>query len=95
MMLWMLLACANDCEQTCTDAGRRISRCMGGWSADWEDVGADDRSDFEDQCVAEWETAFADLEQREVEVALDQCSVAVTQLRQMSCDELRALYVDP
>lgn len=95
-MLWMLLvACANDCEQACTDVTRRLNRCLRGWSADWEDLDAQDRTDFEDQCVAEWENEFAELEQREVEAALDRCGVAVTELRRTSCDELRAIYLDP
>ncbi len=94
MISLLLLACQNDCEQACVDTSRRLNRCLAGWSAEWEDLGSDSRSDFADQCSSEWEDAFAELEQREVEAALDQCQAAVQELRSTSCDELRALYLD-
>ncbi len=94
MMLLLALGCANDCEQACNDVGRRLKRCLAGWSADWEDLGAQDQSDFQDQCVAAWDEAVSDMEPRELDAALDECASAVQQLRDTSCDELRALYLD-
>ena len=94
MTLLLALACTNDCEQACIDVGRRLNRCMTAWSADWQDLDAQDQADFQDQCVAEWDEAVADMEPRELDAALSECASTRQQLRVTSCDELRALYLE-
>lgn len=67
----------------------------GQWTATWEDLGADSQSEFRDQCENDWARTRADLEPREVRLAVEACEEASDMLLEMQgCDELRALYLD-
>jgi hypothetical protein len=85
------------CEALCTRTTNRLRECLDAWPADWADLDAESRSDFEAQCQNRWRQVRADLEPRELEDALDQCSEALDDLAARNaagtvCDELRALY---
>ena len=89
-------ACGADaCETSCYRVTLRLSRCLGQWTATWEDLGADSQSEFRDQCENDWARTRADLEPREVRLAVEACEEASDMLLEMQgCDELRALYLD-
>ena len=89
-------ACGADaCETLCYRSTLRLSRCLGQWSATWEDLGADSQSEFRDQCENDWARTRADLEPREVRLAVEACEEAADMLLDIQgCDELRALYLD-
>ena len=92
----LLLSCATDpCSQACARVARRLNRCMDndGWSLTWQDLGATSQSDFRENCQDAWDLAQADLETRQSDAADEACEVVVQDVTRMSCDELRALYV--
>lgn len=86
--------CASECEQACEATARRLDRCLDGWSSDWADLGAESRRDFADQCLEEWDAVSPSLESRELQQALERCEGVVTALPGLSCDELRAIYIE-
>ncbi len=89
-------ACGADaCETLCIRTSQRLSRCLDQWSATWEDLGADDQAGFREQCENDWARTRADLEPREVRLAVEACEEAVDLLIEtQGCDELRVLYLD-
>jgi hypothetical protein len=89
VLLGGVSACGADaCETLCYRTSLRLAACLGSWSATWEDLGADSRAEFRSQCENDWAQTRADLEPREV-------NLAVEMLNEMQgCDELRALYLD-
>ncbi len=93
-------ACGSDaCERLCDRVGNRIGTCLSDWPATWEDLDADSRAGFQDSCRQSWADEATDLEPRELDDALDQCSEAIDALTEMrqddtECDQLRALYLD-
>ncbi len=91
-----LAACGADaCETLCFRTTQRLARCLDGWSATWEDLGADNQREFREECENDWARTRADLEPREVNLAVDACDEAVDMLIEMQgCDELRALYLE-
>ncbi len=92
----LLLSCAQDpCSQACAVVSRRLNRCMEneGWSLTWQDLGATDRADFRDNCRDSWDLAQADLETRQSDAADEACEIVVADVPNLSCEELRALYV--
>ena len=91
-----LCACGADaCETLCYRTTLRLSRCLDQWSASWEDLGADSQPEFRKQCENDWAQTRADLEPREVNLAVDACDEAVDMLLEVEgCDELRALYLE-
>lgn len=68
---------------------------MGEWGASWEDFDATSRTDFGDRCRAQWDDERLTLELRQIDVANEQCSTAATELPTLSCDQLRAIYLEP
>ncbi len=98
-LLVLILPCggcgADVCETLCSRTSVEISNCIDDWSATWEDLGADRRSDFKKQCEDDWAATRADLEPLEVRLALDECDQALDQLnKDITCDELRMLYLE-
>jgi hypothetical protein len=91
-----LTGCGADaCETLCIRTTTRLAQCLEQWSASWEDLGADDRVGFREQCENDWARTRADLEPREVNLAVDACDEGVDLLLEtQGCDELRALYLD-
>jgi hypothetical protein len=85
---------ADDCETLCSRAAGRVALCLEDWSAAWQDLGADSQRDWRVRCEDDWSATRADLEPREVQLAVDACSDTLSALTEMSCDELRALYLD-
>ncbi len=94
MVLMLLLSCSDACEQACAATSRAASACMADWSADWDELGAASRQDFRETCVEDWGGLRAELETREIQQALDRCEDATAEVRQLSCDSLRALLLD-
>ncbi len=92
----MLTGCGADaCETLCIRTTARLAQCLEQWSASWEDLGADGRVGFREQCENNWARTRADLEPREVNLAVDACDEAVDLLLEtQGCDELRALYLE-
>ncbi|MBL8617370.1 MAG: hypothetical protein JNM72_17300 [Deltaproteobacteria bacterium] len=96
---------AADCRQDtcfalCTTMARTLDACLDQWPVGWEEEGERSRVAFRTECENEWSDLRADLAPRELSDALDQCEEAATALERMSaddttCDELRALYLDP
>jgi hypothetical protein len=93
---WGIAACGADaCETLCIRTTQRLAGCLDQWSGTWEDLGADSRSEFRDQCENDWAQTRTDLEPREVNLAVDACDEAVDMLLELQgCDELRALYLE-
>ena len=86
---------ADDCESLCVRTTARLALCLDQWSASWEDLGASSQRSFRRQCENDWAMTRADLEPREVRLALEACDDGVEMLIDMEgCDELRALYLD-
>ncbi len=92
----VVVGCGADaCETLCYRTTLRLANCMDQWSATWEDLGAGGRGEFRDQCENDWGRTRADLEPREVQLAVDACDEAVDLLLETpGCDELRALYLE-
>jgi len=85
----------DDCDTLCTRTASRLATCLESWSASWEDLGASNRSTFRRQCENDWAMTRADLEPREVRMAVEGCEDALDVLAELEgCDELRALYLD-
>ena len=91
---WVAACGADDCETLCSRAASRLTLCLADWSATWQDLGADSQRDWRVGCEDDWSATRADLEPREVQLAVDACSDTLTALSDMECDELRALYLD-
>ena len=92
----LLLSCAPDpCSDACRLVARQLHRCMNndGWSLTWQDLGATSRADFRENCQDAWDLAQADLETRQSDAADEACEVVSQDVTSLSCDELRALYV--
>ena len=89
-----LSGCRNDCDQACAIARQSIGRCLGEWSAEWEDLDATDGADWRDQCRSDWNRVSSNLESRELTEALEACQLVVDETPQLSCDELRAIYLE-
>ena len=92
--LWIPACGADDCETLCTRAARSVKACLQDWAATWQDLGADGQTDWRVRCQDDWASTRADLEPREVQLAVDTCSDTLSALDDMGCDELRALYLD-
>ena len=87
------LGCSDPCRTTCLLTAQAISDCLDEWSADWSDLGAENRAGFRQQCQNSWSQTSVDLEVRELEDALDLCENLVTDVTDTTCDELRAIYL--
>jgi hypothetical protein len=102
-----LLACAalagcsqDQCYTLCASVGSRLDDCLDQWPVGWEEEGARSAKAFRVNCQNQWSDLRADLAPRELSDALDQCTEAVDELERMdsqdrTCDELRALYLQP
>ncbi len=70
---------------------------MDAWTASWEDLGADGRRQFRTQCENAWAQTRAELEPREVRLAVESCDEGIDELAALGeeegCDLLRALYL--
>ena len=90
----LLAGCAaDDCADLCTRSANRIDKCLDGWDVDWTALGATTKADFATQCQREWDEVRTDLEPRQVESAMERCSDTRAALPELTCDDLRALYL--
>ena len=106
---WILVIAAlslgADCRQDtcfalCTTMARTMDACLDQWPVGWEEEGERNRVAFRTGCENDWSDLRADLAPRELSDALDQCAEAADALDTMTvdettCDQLRALYLDP
>ncbi|MBN1336408.1 MAG: hypothetical protein JXB39_10645 [Deltaproteobacteria bacterium] len=92
--LWATGCGADDCETLCARLASSLDGCLEDWSATWQDLGADGQRDWRQSCQEDWSVTRADLEPREVQLAVEACSDTLSQLADTTCDELRALYLD-
>ncbi len=94
-----LAGCGQDsCESLCVELSRRLDDCVSEWPTDWGELDASRRREFQQTCADEWSAVRADLEPRELDDGLDQCSESASALARMgrsrsTCDQLRALYL--
>ena len=85
--------CAADpCRTTCADLARSFGACLDGWGLTWEDLGATSRAEWRAECSADWESARAELEARQLDDAEGRCDEASATLAELDCAELWALY---
>ena len=91
--------CATDaCETLCARVSNRLDTCMERWPVSFNELDADDRESFREACERQWGSIRSELEAREFDDAIDQCSESLDALERMrveesSCDELRTLYL--
>jgi hypothetical protein len=86
---------ADPCTTLCLDAALRLDQCRDAWGLTWEDLGAPSRAGWRTGCQSAWDDTRAGLEARQVPGAEATCEDAAVTLDLATCDELRALYVDP
>ena len=86
---------ADPCNALCLEAALRLDECRDAWGLTWQDLGASSRAGWRTDCQAAWDDTRAGLEARQVPAAEGTCEDAASSLDAASCDELRALYVDP
>jgi len=88
----------DDCETLCARVSNRLATCMERWPVGFSELDADDRESFREACERQWASVRSELEAREFDDAIDQCSESLDALDRMrqdetSCDELRTLYL--
>ncbi len=86
---------ADPCNTLCLDVALRLDDCRDAWGLAWEDLGAPSRAGWRTDCQAAWDDTRAGLEARQVPGAEATCEDASATLEDATCDELRALYVEP
>ena len=97
--LVLLGGCQTDaCDNLCQRLARRLGSCMEQWPVGFDELDADGRVGFQQECQRQWSQVRSNLEPREFDDALDQCDQGLESLERMrleesSCDELRALYL--
>ena len=95
----LLGGCGTDsCERLCVEVGQRLDTCFDEWPTDWGEVDAATRAEFRRTCQDDWSAVRSELEPRELDDGLDQCSDTSQALNRMgrsrtTCDQLRALYL--
>ena len=97
VLLFVPLAasCGDACETACNTARQSVAACLNDWSASWEDLGAENGAGFRSDCEDEWRSVSSTLESRELSQALESCQRVVDDTPDLSCDELRAIYLSP
>ena len=96
MLILAILGCSADvCHTMCASVALKLEGCLEEWQADWEDFDVSSRLAFGDRCREEWDAERTTLEPRQFDAAIDECTQASEELDPMSCDELRALYLEP
>ena len=86
--------CSEPCETACQRTAFAIGQCIGDWSVDWSDLGASSQTNFRERCQETWQRNAANLETRELEEAMTRCEEMQTDVVELDCDTLRALYVN-
>lgn len=96
MWLFFALGCnADSCYTLCATTAPVLEACLPEWGATWEDLDATSRIAWGDRCRADWEATRVDLELRQVTEATETCTDAADQLPSLTCDDLRAMYLEP
>ncbi|MEC7239597.1 MAG: hypothetical protein VXW32_00015 [Myxococcota bacterium] len=90
----MLSGCSEPCETACQRTAFAIGQCIGDWSVDWSDLGASSQTNFRERCQETWQRNAANLETRELEEAMTRCEEMQTDVLELDCNTLRALYVN-
>lgn len=94
----VLPACgADDCEVLCEDVATLLDECVDDWPMTWDELGANGRISYRNECRENWSDLRADLESWELDDALAQCDEGRSELNRTaasasSCDQMRALY---
>ena len=97
----LLSGCGQDaCDELCAEMSWRMRSCVREWPEDWSELGARGRPNFRRACLNQWADERAQLESWDLDDALDQCSETSAALRRAdergtTCDELRAMYLEP
>jgi len=96
LLFLVLTGCGDECEQACQTVTTELRNCIRDrdWVTTWEDLGADSRANFRQQCEETWEQDSTDLENREIQQALETCEVVNASAGSLNCEEWRALYVE-
>ena len=84
--------CSDPCVSVCGEAARAVGACIGEWSTDWGDLGANGQNQFTSQCEESWAQTAANLESRELEQAYSQCEELSDEIDSFTCEELRSIY---
>ncbi len=101
LFAWLGTGCGQDsCDELCAEMSWRMSLCVDEWPEGWSEVGARGRNNFRRACQNQWADQRAQLESWELDDAFDQCDETSVALRRAdnrgtTCDELRALYIEP
>ena len=100
LLVAVLVGCSteDDCETLCGQTSSLLGGCLADWPISWSDLDATNRRAFRRACQNRWAEERADLEPREIDDALEQCTKGLEALETLDeqdelCDHLRALYV--
>jgi hypothetical protein len=90
----LLTGCGADaCETLCARTRQRLSLCLDSWGLTWEDLDATGPRDFRVQCEDDWAETRAELEPREVGLAVETCDDTLTMLAEVrGCEALYEVY---
>lgn len=85
-------AIQDRCEVLCRDVGDLVAECQP-FGLAWSDFGADDETDFTNQCQAEWGRERLELTASDLRRALDDCELTRQALEEgeVDCQEYLAL----
>ena len=53
LLVLVLAAGCVPCKDACRAEARQFERCLGDWGLEWADVGAIDRADYRETCLAD------------------------------------------
>ena len=99
LLFFFQIGCIQEpCEQLCTEVSTKLDECLEDWPADWSDLDAVRREYFQERCLNLWAVERSQLEARELDDALEQCTESVAYFSENTyvCDHLRAIYLaDP
>ena len=90
--LGLITGCADPCIRTCSSAANAVDDCVEDWSMDWGDLGANGKTQFQDNCEQSWARSASTLESRELEQAFLQCEIVNDEINELTCDDLLVLY---
>jgi hypothetical protein len=88
--MW-LGGCGDKCEVLCANVTRELGNCKPD-SLSWNDLGARNRSDFNNECRQQWDRERIDLSASDLRLALETCADANQEIVELDCDEVMALY---
>jgi hypothetical protein len=90
LALVFTIGCGDHCERLCRETSVRVAACMDEGTR-WVDLGAQNRADYADQCLDDWDRTGAQLTTSDLGEAVETCGDARDTLDALSCDEVRVL----